>query len=255
MDTIIKTITSGFSKLSEVDAVVLAGSRTTESYDTSSDYDFYIYRNSIIDRPLREAIYSSISKKIELDNNYWEDEDNLILHNGTAVDIIYRDINWFESELDRVVFKYQASVGYTTCLWSNLLNSKILYDRDGLFKKLKSKYSVNYPVELQKNIIEKNIPIISHVIPSLVFQVEKAIERGDLISVNHRISEYLAAYFDILFAKNRVAHPGEKRLIERAKKLCSLLPKDFDKDIIDLLKNSDNRVNRLKEITNSILSI
>ena len=56
-----------------------------------------------------------------------------------------------------------------------------------------------------------------------------------MLSVHHRITEYLASYFDIIFALNRQTHPGEKRQIELAKKYCEILPEDFEDNIIKLL--------------------
>ena len=44
------------------------------------------------------------------------------------------------------------------------------------------------------------------------------------MSVNHRLTELLAGYFDVLFALNRVLHPGEKRLLELAAEHCVLVP-------------------------------
>ena len=37
----------------------------------------------------------------------------------------------------------------------------------------------------------------------------------------------VASYFDILFAFNRMSHPGEKRLIEQAARLCPRLPRNM----------------------------
>ena len=44
---------------------------------------------------------------------------------------MYRNLEVFTEEVASVVECYQAQNGYTTCMWHNLLNSKIIYDRNG----------------------------------------------------------------------------------------------------------------------------
>ena len=67
-----------------------------------------------------------------------------------------------------------------------------------------------------------------------------AIKRNDFVSINHRISAFLASYFDVIFAMNELLHPGEKRLIRYAKDNCKILPKDFEKNINKLLIQPNN---------------
>jgi hypothetical protein len=56
-----------------------------------------------------------------------------------------------------------------------------------------------------------------------------------LVSINHRIAALIASYFDIIFAVNYLPHPGEKRLVQLANKLCEKLPKNMEQDITSLI--------------------
>ena len=66
-------------------------------------------------------------------------------------------------------------------------------------------------------------------------QIEKAINRNDIVSINHRISAFMASYFDIIFAVNELLHPGEKRLVKYAIDNCKILPDNFEENINKLL--------------------
>ena len=68
-------------------------------------------------------------------------------------------------------------------------------------------------------------------LPSFDTQITKAEKRGDLVSVNHRVAEFLASYFDVLFALNEMTHPGEKRMQSICSKECKLLPERFDENL------------------------
>ena len=115
--------------------------------------------------------------------------------------------------------------------------------------------SGEYPEELQKNIIAKNLPLLNFkLVASFIEQVEKAIKRDDLISVNHSISAFLASYFDVLFAKNKILHCGEKRLKNYALKVCKVLPKNFENDINDLFIK-DDKIKILKSLAINLKDI
>jgi hypothetical protein len=102
--------------------------------------------------------------------------------------------------------------------------------------------------------------VLRAVIPSYLRQVEKALWRGDLVSVNHRLAALLASYFDIVFAYNRVLHPGEKRLVEQAGRLCPRLPVDMVDDVHAALRAAGDgspdllaRLNRLLDRLDALL--
>ncbi len=214
-----------------VDAVVLGGSRGTGANDDHSDYDLYVYTIQPLSLDTRRDIMEVYCSTMEIGNHYWENEDNCILNTGTPIDVIYRDLEHFSHIMAYVVDEHHSMNGYTTCFWHNLLNSQILFDRNGNFEKLQKQYTVPYPDELKQAIIKQNMNLLTGVLPSYDLQIQKALGRHDLVSVNHRVAAFLESYFDVLFALNSKTHPGEKRLIQLCKTQCDILPKNFEENI------------------------
>ena len=68
-------------------------------------------------------------------------------------------------------------------------------------------------------------------------QIKKAQKRGDFVSVNHRVTEFLASYFDVIFALNEMTHPGEKRMQSICSSECKILPNNFDVNLNKLFAN------------------
>ncbi|UEL47704.1 nucleotidyltransferase domain-containing protein [Terrisporobacter hibernicus] len=228
------------SKWNQVEAIALGGSRAGGKYDDNSDYDVYVYVKENIPKDIRMNVLSKYCCKIEIENHYWEVEDNCTLNSNTDIDIIYRNIEYFDVTISNVVGKNIANNGYTTCLWHNLISCKVLYDKNGKLNELKRKYNITYPDKLRDNIISKNRKLLNGVIPSYDMQIKKAIKRNDKVSINHRITEFLVSYFDIIFAINKLSHPGEKRLIQQCIDLCEILPIDFEENINELFENMFN---------------
>lgn len=220
-----------FSKLEEVEAIALGGSRAGNNYDEKSDYDVYIYTDAPISEDKRKNILAASCKYMELGNSFWELEDDCILKNGIEIEILYRNMENFIADIQKVVEEYQPYNAYTTCMWHNLITCKIIYDKSGKLETYQKKYTMPYPEPLRKNIIERQLKLLDTSMPAYKLQIEKALYRRDIISVNHRVTEFLASYFDLIYAINRKTHPGEKRLVELTKKYCSILPKDFEENL------------------------
>ena len=121
--------------------------------------------------------------------------------------------------------------GYTTCMWHNLITSQILLDKTGKLSALQEKYKIPYPKKLKENIIVKNMNLLSGMLPSFDGQIKKAENRRDFVAVNHRVAEFLASYFDVIFALNEMTHPGEKRMQQICSAECTLLPENFDQNL------------------------
>ena len=231
-------VSAQFAALPQVAAVAWSGSRTNRVSDQQSDYDFYVYVQEDISLEIRESIAQKFAQKLEINNQFWETGDEWVVAEWeTGIDIMYRSPQWIEEQLDRVLIKHQASVGYSTCLWWNVLTSVVLFDRNGWFQKLQTKAKQPYPDSLKQAIIAKNYPILKQNISSYTNQLQLAVVRQDRISLLHRSVALLDSYFDIIFAINSIPHPGEKRILQQVLKLCDRVPKNLEEQINKIMNS------------------
>ena len=219
------------SRIPQVEAIALGGSRATGREDETSDYDVYVYLTDAVPEAQRREILDRYCRYLEIGNHFWELEDDVTLNNGIDMDIIYRNLDDFAGMVSGVVEECNAWNGYTTCMWHNLITSKILFDRTGKLQKLQEKYRIPYPQKLKAAIISNNMKLLSGMLPSFDAQIQKAENRGDRVSINHRVTEFLASYFDVIFALNEMTHPGEKRMQSICRDCCTILPADFDENL------------------------
>lgn len=240
----IDSLFNELASLEQVEAIALGGSRSGENYDEKSDYDVYLYITAPISEDTRRAILEKYCGYMEIGNHYWEYEDNCVLKKGVDIDILYRDLDAFGKDVSSVVEKHEPRNGYTTCMWHNLITCKIICDKNGRLQKMKDRFSVPYPEELCKNIIERNTNLLYAAMPAYSLQIKKACSRLDRVSIVHRTAAFLESYFDVIFALNRLTHPGEKRLISLCKKNCTVLPENFEENLnrlfYDMSANTDN---------------
>ena len=215
----------------QVEAIALGGSRATGRNDTTSDYDVYVYIAEPITEATRRDILSKYCTYMEIANTFWELEDDVTLQNGIDMDIIYRNLTDFENMICSVVMDGNACNGYTTCMWHNLITSRIVSDKTGKLTAMQEKYRIPYPKTLKRNIITQNMNLLSGMLPSFDVQIKKAEKRQDFVSVNHRVTEFLASYFDVIFALNEMPHPGEKRMQQICSRECNVLPAYFDENL------------------------
>ena len=220
----------------QVEAIALGGSRATGRNDEKSDYDVYVYVTANIEESKRKELLEKYCAYMEIGNSFWELEDDVTLKDGIDMDIIYRDMKDFENMVSSVVTDCVAWNGYTTCMWHNLITSKIVFDKNGALTALQEKFRIPYPQKLKENIISNNLKLLSGMLPSFDMQIKKAELRKDYVSVNHRVTEFLASYFDILFALNEMTHPGEKRMQSICRAECKILPNNFEENFERLFK-------------------
>ena len=209
-------------------AVALGGSVATRLADARSDVDLYVYSSVPPPLPLRAELARDYDPAPELDNQAFGPGDEWTdAASGRAVDLIFWSPAWIEEQLARVLDAHLPSVGYSTCFWRTVLHSVPLVDPTGWFAALQAMARRPYPEALRRAIVDNNRPLLRDARSSFLHQIERAVARGDAVSVHHRTAALLASFFDILFALNRVPHPGEKRLLEIVQEECVLRPPDL----------------------------
>ncbi len=237
----IEKIINEFKGFSQVRAIAIGGSSTSKMSDKLSDIDTYVFVENDISVKDRENLIKKYSTKYEAGGEYFGSGDEFMADAiGKQFDVMYWNTDWFESAVTNVWEKHYPSNGYTTCFLYTLKNFDIKYDKTEWLKGLRDKLNSPYPQELKENIIKRNMMLMKDKpFASYYEQIEKAVKRGDKNSINHRISAFMASYFDVIFAKNELLHPGEKRLVQFALKNCKILPNDFEENIEKLYGEDD----------------
>lgn len=239
VNMIVYQLVNEYKRFDEVLAITLTGSEASGKNDFFYDIDVDVILKDEIDINSRREILKKFSDTIETNSGKYGEKDIFILRNSTTqIDVSYYTLDTLKENLFNVVDKCKASVGYTTCLWKVVSGAFIAYDKENTFKNLQKRYRVAYPEKLKLNIIDKNYYILRDSIASYYNQIDKAINRGDLISVSHKICKFLDSYFDVVFAVNEMPHPGDKRLISIINSKCKKIPRLLSEGINTLIENS-----------------
>lgn len=221
-----------------VAAIVLVGSHARMLTDAQSDFDLFVYADSPL-ATLRSEVAAEFADEDEsqsLHERAFGDTDVWRLTgDGSWLDLMYWATDWAESQLQRVLASHEASMGYSTAFWRSIREAMPLYERDAWHSQLQRHARQDYPEELRRNIVRLNYPYLRDHPFSYRSQAAKALHRDDRVSVNHRTASWLASYFDILFAANRVLHPGEKRMLEAVQRECRSVPEGMERAVDELL--------------------
>ena len=237
MDNTFDNIIEEFKNFSQVSAISIGGAEKANTADNKSDIDLEIFVDRGIPVEKRLEIIKKYSSKYEAGCEYFGSGDEFFVDKlNLPVDILYADVNWIENTVKNVWEEYTPSNGYTTCFLFTIKYGESLYDKNNWLSDLKKRLDTPYPKQLKQNIIKRNMMLLKDKpFFSYYEQIEKALYREDFNSVNHRISAFMASYFDIIFANNELLHPGEKKLVKYALEHCKILPENFTENIKELL--------------------
>ncbi len=239
-EQLLQNLVELFSELPQVDAVTLGGSRSGAHADALADFDVYVCTGDTIALETRRNIVKELggASRADLGHDYFGGGDEwLDAATGRHFDVMYFGLEFFLEQLERPLVRYQPSLGYSTAFAYTVSRAEILYDPAGRFAALQAITRAPYPDALRENVVRYNHPILRSTISSYSAQLKKAVQRDDLVSINHHLAALMASYFDILFAVNRALHPGEKRLVQLAGELPSL-PENFAQDVTETLSAS-----------------
>jgi hypothetical protein len=249
-----QTIADRFAQLPLVEAVSFTGSWNMGVADSKSDIDLYVFSHGDIPVADRMALATRRPDGAEFDNRYWGTADTWYdLETGIRIEPIYWWVSWLEGEIDRVLHRYEAWTGYTTAFWHSIRSGRILFDRSGWLTRLHAEAQQPYPEALRRAIIAKNHPTLRLLSSSYLQQLQAAIRREDIVSLNHRVAAFLAGYFDVLFALNSVPHPGEKRLLYYAEMLCPKRPPMLRQQVEALIASSGSINSAVIAHTNALI--
>jgi Domain of unknown function (DUF4037) len=233
----LQEIASAFGAINGVEAVAWCGSAALGNTDDFSDFDLYVYTHGLLPVEAREAVIAKRAVERQLNNTFWEMEDEWIEPGGKRFNSMYRGCTFALDEIEQRLSRNIALLGYTTAYCFSIANGFVLRDARGWLRSVQARLREPFPERLVRSIIAKNRPVLGGGMQSCYLaQIEAAIARGDVISLNHRTAVWIASYTDILFAVSRRYHPGEKRLqtyladlpsrpdgaLENLTKLCEL---------------------------------
>jgi hypothetical protein len=236
----VQEIADAFGQIAGVESVAWCGSAAVGAADGYSDFDFYVYTRAPLSLQAREQTIAKRATESQLDNMFWELEDEWIDSSSRRYNAMYRDCGHAMDEIHERLDRHSALLGYTTAYCFSIASGLILYDPNHWLNILQARLTESYPEQLTQSIIKKNRPVLGGGMQSCyLVQIKATIARNDLISLNHRIAVWIASYTDILFAVNRRYHPGEKRLLNYLADLATL-PDNALEDINHLCALSGN---------------
>ena len=245
MSEVVQRVAERFGGLPQVVAVALGGSRGAGVQDARSDVDLYVYTLGEVPLEFRRELGGAGA---EIANRFWEPGDEwLDAASGLHFDIMYRSPSCIEDHLDRVLVRQEASLGYTTCFWYNIIHSQAIVDPRGWYAALQQRARVPYPEGLRRAIVDKNLPVLRRNHSSYRVQIARALERNDLVSRQHRVTALLASVFDIVFALERQPHTGEKRLLDYLTEVLAELVRRVIEAGADLLERVDNLLDAVEQ--------
>ncbi len=235
VNEILHRIIAEFQSIEQVTAIAIAGSKFSNYQDDLSDININVYYTSSISEETRSQILTKFSSDIEHDCIGAIQIDHFRLRDFLIeIDVCYLSFEEIETKLIDLLKYAKVNRNESTKVAYFVHYSNIVFDRQGKLNQLKQDYTLFYPDELRRNIIQLNYPMFKTQSNSYYNQFERALNRRDQIHIISLLNDYLKSYLEIIFAINKQFDPIEKRVLQIVDENCSILPKML-KENIELL--------------------
>ncbi len=203
--------------------VSLGGSTGTGLADASSDLDLHVYwRPPLMTPEERASRLSQIGDvgSVRVDVRSWGLEDHVGV-SGRLVELIYQHFDDLWGHVEQAYTSALQDEGYTTAQLHSVANGRLLYDPSGTLLALRKRLHTEFPEATRQHLLRYHPALLR----MYVNHIGRAQGRGDLLFVQHRRYTVQMLFFNLLFALNRIYHPGEKRLVQHLQR-CVLQPHD-----------------------------
>jgi predicted nucleotidyltransferase len=212
---------AAMADLPGVAALGLGGSTASGLADEDSDLDVYVYyRQPLAPAAERAARLHPLADAgtLEVDLPTFGLEDHLRVQ-GMLIELVYLDLDRLSADAQQAYGQGLSSEGYTTALLYILAHSPVLHDATGEATGLRAQLQAGYPEPTRARLLREYPELLRYYLELL--RVSQ--RRADLLYVQHLRYGLQMIFFNLLFALNRLYHPGGKRLLSHAQR-CAIQP-------------------------------
>jgi hypothetical protein len=254
-EAILQQIVTAIADLPGVAAIALGGSTAAGLADEASDLDVYVYYH----QPLAVAADRAVRLRLLADEGTLKMgiptfglEDHLYVQHK-LIELVYLDLDRLSAEVKQAYGQGLSSEGYTTALLYILVRSPILHDATGEVTALSAQLRAGYPEPTRARLLREHPQLLRYYLELL--RISQG--RDDLLFVQHMRYSVQTIFFNLLFALNRLYHPGGKRLLKHAQR-CIIQPADLAErwnDISRLPADDGALADRLEELIDDLFRL
>lgn len=206
-------------------AVSLGGSIASGLADEASDLDLHVYwEEPLTTAEERAGRLAAVADpgSVRAGLTSWGLEDQFSV-GGRPVELIYRRWDDVRGEVKQAYGGGLLFTGFTTAALYSVACGSPLHDPSGGLGAARDRLNREFPEATRGALLRREPALLGFHLK----QLRRAQGRGDLLFAQYLRYKLQMLFFDVLFALNRLYHPGEKRLVEHSRR-CPIRPVECD---------------------------